>query len=48
MMIKQLMLQIVHDYEGISLKSICYIINNDIIELKECIQTIINKEKNEE
>lgn len=47
-MIKGLRNRIVHDYEGISLKSIWYVINNDIIDLKECVQTILNKEKNEE
>lgn len=47
-MIKGLRNRIVHDYEGISLKSIWYVINNDIIELKECIQTILKKEKNDE
>lgn len=47
-MIKGLGNRIVHDYEGISLKSIWYVINNDIIDLKECVQTILKKEKNEE
>lgn len=47
-MIKGLRNRIVHDYEGISLKSIWYIVNNDIIELKESIQTIINDNKNKE
>lgn len=46
-MIKGLRNRIVHDYEGINLKSIWYVINNDIIELKECIQKILKKEKNE-
>lgn len=46
-MIKGLRNRIVHDYEGISLKSIWYVINNDIIGLKECIQTILKKEKND-
>lgn len=47
-MIKGLRNRIVHDYEGISLKSIWYVINNDIIDLKECIQIILEKEKDEE
>lgn len=46
-MIKGLRNRIVHDYEGISLKSIWYVINNDIIDLKECIQIILEKEKDE-
>ena len=45
-MIKGLRNRIVHDYEGISLKSIWYVVNNDIIELKEYIQKILEKEKN--
>ena len=44
-MIKGLRNRIVHDYEGISLKSIWYIVNYDIIELKENIQKIIVNEK---
>ena len=47
-MIKGLRNRIVHDYEGISLKSIWYVINNDIIDLKECVQIILKKEKDEE
>lgn len=47
-MIKGLRNRIVHDYEGISLKSIWYVINNDIIDLKECVKTILKKEKNED
>ena len=45
-MIKGLRNRIVHDYEGISLKSIWYVIENDLIELKEKIQNILDKEKN--
>lgn len=44
-MIKGLRNRIVHDYEGISLKSIWYILKNDIIQLKQEIQTIISIEK---
>lgn len=43
-MIKGLRNRIVHDYEGISLKSIWYVVNNDIIELKNYIKTILYKE----
>ena len=45
-MIKGLRNRIVHDYEGINLKSIWYVIENDLIELKEKIQNILDKEKN--
>ena len=45
-MIKGLRNRIVHDCEGISLKSIWYIINNDIVELKVNIQNILNNEQN--
>ena len=44
-MIKGLRNRIVHDYEGISLKSIWYIINNDILDLKNSIKYILNSEK---
>lgn len=47
-MIKGLRNRIVHDYEGISLKSIWYILNNDIDKLKEDIQKIIEMEKIED
>lgn len=47
-MIKGLRNRIVHDYEGISLKSIWYIIQNDILELKNSLQNIIDNEKGEE
>lgn len=43
-MIKGLRNRIVHDYEGISLKSIWYVVNNDIIQLKKDIQEIIKSE----
>lgn len=42
-MIKGLRNRIVHDYEGINLKSIWFIIKNDVIELKESIQKIIDE-----
>lgn len=45
-MIKGLRNRIVHDYEGISLKSIWFVLNNDVIELKKDIQEIINKNEN--
>ena len=45
-MIKGLRNRIVHDYEGISLKSIWFVLQNDIIELKENIQKILNVEDN--
>lgn len=45
-MIKGLRNRIVHDYEGISLKSIWYILNNDITQLKLDIQNILNNEQN--
>jgi len=44
-MIKGLRNRIVHDYEVISLKSIWYVVNNDILQLKEDIQKIINNEE---
>lgn len=47
-MIKGLRNRIVHDYEGISLKSIWYVVNNDIIELKEYIKTILDKDEKDE
>ena len=36
---------IVHDYEGINLKSIWHVVKNDIGELKEDVQRILNEEK---
>ena len=45
-MIKGLRNRIVHDYEGINVKTIWYIVENDINVLKEQLQEIINKEKN--
>ncbi len=44
-MIKRLRNRIVHDYEGISLKSIWYVLQNDIIDLKNRLQEIVNNEK---
>lgn len=44
-MIKGLRNRIVHDYEGINLKSVWYIVKVDIIELKKEIQNIIETEK---
>ena len=46
-MIKGLRNRIVHDYEGISLKSIWYVIRFDINELRSNIQNIIDNEKSE-
>ena len=43
-MIKGLRNRIVHDYEGINLKSIWVVVKNDIVELKISIQEIINSE----
>ena len=43
-MIKGLRNRILHDYEGISLKSIWYILNNDILQLKDQIEKILNNE----
>ena len=45
-MIKGLRNRIVHDYEGISLKSIWYVLQNDAIELKDNLQKIIINEDN--
>ena len=47
-MVKGLRNRIIHDYEGISLKNIWYIINNDIIQLKKDLQKIIVSEKVDE
>ena len=47
-MIKGLRNRIVHDYEGISLKSIWYVLNHDIIQLKQDIQKITDIEKIED
>lgn len=47
-MIKGLRNRIVHDYEGISLKSIWYVLTNDIMQLKSDIQKIIDSEKVED
>ena len=45
-MIKGLRNRIVHDYEGINLKSIWFVLQNDVTELKENIQKILNEEDN--
>lgn len=39
--IKSLRNRIVHDYEGINLKLIWFIVKNDLIELKEQLEKII-------
>lgn len=44
-MIKSLRNRIVHDYEGIILKSVWHVVKIDIIELKKEIQNIIETEK---
>lgn len=44
-MIKGLRNRIVHDYEGISLKNIWYVLNHDIINLKKELLRIIEIEK---
>lgn len=44
-MIKGLRNRIVHDYEGIILKSVWHVVKIDIIELKKEIQNIIKTEK---
>lgn len=43
-MIRGLRNRIVHDYEGINLKSIWYVLEYDIKSLKEDIQNILKKE----
>ena len=43
-MIKGLRNRIVHDYDGINLKSIWFILQKDIIELKKEIKNIIKNE----
>lgn len=45
-MIKGLRNRIIHDYEGINLKSIWYILKNDILELKSELKKILADEKN--
>ena len=45
-MIKGLRNRIIHDYEGINLKSIWYILKNDILELKAELKKILADEKN--
>lgn len=44
-MIKGLRNRIVHDYDGISLKSIWFVLENDLEQLKEDIQMIIDDDK---
>ncbi len=44
-MIKGLRNRIIHDYEGINLKNIWYVIENDLSELKENVKKILNEEK---
>ena len=46
-MIKGLRNRIVHDYDGISLKSIWFVLENDLVQLKEDIQKIIEDDKRE-
>ena len=46
-MIKGLRNRIVHDYDGISLKSIWFVLENDLEQLKEDIQKIIEDDKRE-
>lgn len=47
-MIKGLRNRIVHDYEGISLKSIWFVLNNDFLKLKDEIYKIIKTDKVED
>ena len=44
-MIKGLRNRIVHDYEGISLRSIWFVLQNDIAELKDELKFIIQNEE---
>lgn len=44
-MIKGLRNRIVHDYEGISLRSIWFVLQNDIVELKDELKFIIQNEE---
>ena len=46
-MIKGLRNRIVHDYDGISLKSIWFVLENDLAQLKEDIQKIIDGKQKE-
>lgn len=46
--IKGLRNRIVHDYEGINLRSIWFVANNDIYQLKIDLNNILGKEKNEQ
>ena len=45
--IKGLRNRIVHDYDGISLKSIWFVLENDLLQLKEDIEKIIDDYKKE-
>ena len=45
--LKGLRNRIVHDYDGISLKSIWFVLENDLEQLKEDIQKIIDDDKKE-
>ena len=45
--LKSLRNRIVHDYDGISLKSIWFVLENDLEQLKEDIQKIIDDDKKE-
>ena len=47
-MIKGLRNRIVHDYEGVNLKSIWYVLKKDIIDLKDNLQEIIDNDKGNE
>lgn len=44
-MIKGLRNRIVHDYDGINFKSIWFVLQHDVLELKNKIQEIINTNK---
>lgn len=46
-MIRGLRNRIIHDYEGINLRSIWYILEHDILDLENQIKEIIENEKNE-
>lgn len=47
-MIKGLRNRIVHDYDGINLKSIWFVLQHDVLELKNKIQEIINTNKEDQ
>lgn len=46
-MIKGLRNRIVHDYEGINLKNIWVVLENDILELKDNLLEILNNNEDE-